>query len=575
MATKIKSKGDTVEIVILVEGQSINSTYNVFSVIVHKEINRIPFARISLSDGEVGNQRFEASNSTVFVPGSKLEILVGDIQNQQLIFRGIITKHGIRMRRGIGSLEVEARDEAVKMTLGRKSSFFQNSSDSDAFKKITKNVGLKVDIESTTTIHEMLVQNNVTDWDFIVNRAEINSCNVTVEDGHLAIKKITFEEPNIAIENGQGVIDFEAEIDARYQPETVTSNSWSPKSQKIIQSKGNEPSVPKGGNIDSADLSSTLDYEELSLHGNGIIEEKEIKSWADARLLKNRLAKIRGRVKSEGRSDIKQGATVKLIGWGDRFNGNAFVSGVRHEIIEKNWNVNVQLGVEPDFFGENQSTGIQGASGLIPPAFGLHIGIVVQIEDDPGNEERIKVKIPGISEKQEGIWSRLSTFDAGANRGSYFRPEINDEVVIGYVNNDPRSPVILGSLHSSSLPAPSKASDENNEKGIETREKLRLCFDDSKKSIVSQTPNGNQIELSETLAGITIKDENKNEFIMSSEGIEIKSASDLKMEAAGKVEISCSELEFGVQNLKGDCSANLELVSGATAILKGAMVQIN
>ena len=244
-------------------------------------------------------------------------------------------------------------------------------------------------------------------------------------------------------------------------------------------------------------------------------------------------------------------------------------------MIEKSWYVNVQLGLDPDLFAENQTIAAPQASGLIPPASGLHIGIVVQIQGDPGKEERIKVKLPGISEKQEGIWARLATFDAGANRGSFFRPEVNDEVVVGFVNNDPRTPVILGSLHSSSAPAPIKATDQNNEKGLETREKLKLSFDDSKKSIVSATPKGNSIELSETLGGITIKDENGNKFTMSSEGIEIKSASDIKLQAAGKIEISGNDLELKAQNLKTDCSANLELVSGATAKLKGAIVEIN
>ena len=88
--------------------------------------------------------------------------------------------------------------------------------------------------------------------------------------------------------------------------------------------------MPREGNIGANDLAKALNYKLLNLHSNGIVNDQEIKSWADARLLKCRLARIRGRVKCEGRSDIKPGSMVKLVGWGDRFNGDAYVSAVRH-----------------------------------------------------------------------------------------------------------------------------------------------------------------------------------------------------------------------------------------------------
>src|SRR6185437_373730 len=95
-------------------------------------------------------------------------------------------------------------------------------------------------------------------------------------------------------------------------------------------------------------------------------------------------------------------------------------------------------------------------------------------------------------------------------RGTFFRPEIGDEVVVGFLSEDPRHPVVLGMLHSSAKPAPESAKDANDRKGYVSREKMQLIIDDKKKSIVCGTPAGNTMTLSEDDKGITLKDQNGN-----------------------------------------------------------------
>ncbi len=573
MAEKRSPSRDKVETVIKINGEVIDGSYEAFSFVIHKEINKIPFARITLSDGDIPTQKFEASDVPEFIPGNEIELLAGTADDQELLFRGIITNHGIRMKRGRGSLEVEARDVVTKMTLGRKNALFTDQTDSDAFKEIADSYNLESSIDTTEITHESLVQNNVTDWDFIVSRAEINSSYVIADNGQLNIKKLVSTEPALPIVNGTEVIDFEAEIDARYQSSDVFSYAWSPKGQKNISSKGRKPRLPEQGNLSSEALSDSLETGEHNLYSNGIVVEKEIESWADAVSLRNHLARIRGVVKCEGNFDIAPGATIDLVGWGERFSGETFVTGVRHEIIEQSWVVNIQFGLEPNLFAQTQNIAAPPAAGLIAPISGLHIGTVIQIEDDPSKEERIKIRLPGISDTQDGVWARLATFDAGAARGSFFRPEIDDEVVVGFVNDDPRSPVILGSMHSSNAPSPVAPSQANNEKGLETRGGQRLVFDDEDGGAVLGSANGNLIELSDGLGGIKIEDENGNSITLSSSGIEIKSASDIILDAE-KI-TSPGDINIETNNLKTDCTGNLELTSGSTAILKGSIVQIN
>lgn len=98
----------------------------------------------------------------------------------------------------------------------------------------------------------------------------------------------------------------------------------------------------------------------------------------------------------------------------------------------------------------------------------------MQLGNDPNGEDRILVKVPTLDSQSQGIWTRIATLDAGNNRGSFFRPEIGDEVVLGFLNDDPRDAIVLGMLNSKAKPAPLQASDNNHQKGFLRDRKSKL-----------------------------------------------------------------------------------------------------
>jgi Rhs element Vgr protein len=199
---------------------------------------------------------------------------------------------------------------------------------------------------------------------------------------------------------------------------------------------------------------------------------------------------------------------IELKGVGKRFNGQAYVSGIRHEMTGGTWHTHLQLGLNSKWFYQETDLMEKPAAGLLPGVNGLQIGVVVQLQDDPTGEDRILVKAPIIDPDAEGIWARIATLDAGENRGSFFRPEIDDEVVLGFLNDDPRDPIVLGMLNSSAKPAPLTASDDNHQKGFFTRAELKVTFDDDQKIITLETPGGNKVTLSDADKGISLEDQN-------------------------------------------------------------------
>ncbi len=220
---------------------------------------------------------------------------------------------------------------------------------------------------------------------------------------------------------------------------------------------------------------------------------------------------------------------------------------------------------------------------MISPIHGLQIGKVVQLQDDPDGEDRILVRLPVIDPNAEGIWSRIASLDAGADRGAFFRPEIDDEVIVGFINDDPRDAIVLGHLHSSAKPAPIKASDDNHEKGFTTRSKMHIHFNDDTKTITIDTPAGNSIVIDEKTTSIVLTDQNKNTITMDSTGIELKSPKNISIDAGMEIKIKAGT-NLSISAIKIDVEASGPLtVKGAIAELSssgitevaGSLVKIN
>ena len=175
---------------ILIDGKVVDQGYQVISISVSKEINRIPTAKIVLKDGDAAAETFQISEEEEFLPGKPIIIKIGrDSKNKQL-FKGIIVKHAIKVyERGETHLILDCRDEVVKMTIGRHNYYYEELKDSEIMEEVIgRYSGLSNDVEATNTKHLEMVQYHATDWDFLLMRAEANGKLVVVDDGEVIIK---------------------------------------------------------------------------------------------------------------------------------------------------------------------------------------------------------------------------------------------------------------------------------------------------------------------------------------------------------------------------------------------------
>jgi Rhs element Vgr protein len=572
---------------ITVDNTAINPAYQIIAIVVNKEINRVPSAKIVLRDGEAARRNFEISNSEDFVPGKKINIKLGrDGQNTQS-FKGIITRHSVKVKEnGNSELYIECKDESVKMTLGRQSRYYENLKDSQLIDELVgRYSGLTADTQSTSLTHKELVQHHITDWDFMLLRAEANGMLVNVNDGTVKVSKpVTSSEPVLQVTYGSSVLEFEAEIDARTQWKNVESSSWDYSNQSLFKADSSSASFSEHGNISGETLAEAINLDKYKLHHSGHRLEQELQDWADGVMLRSRLSKIRGRAKFSGFAEVKPGDMVKLEGVGERFRGKAFVTAVKQEMGNGMWDTHIQFGLDPCIYNFlHQDLNDAQTAGLVGAIHGLQIGKVVQLQNDPDGEDRILVRIPVIDNSAQGIWTRVASLDAGSERGAFFRPEIDDEVIVGFINDDPRDAVVLGMLNSSAKPAPLTAQDANDEKGFTTRSKMHLQFNDGTKTITIDTPAGNKIVMDEAGMKIEIQDQNSNKVTMDASGIKLESPLNVEIKAGVNLTLSAGAmLSIGGASLgvKADGNVSIEgavakmAAQGITEIT-GSLVKIN
>lgn len=589
--------GGQVVFAIKVDGKEINNRFQIFSVDVWLAVNKVPRAQVVLFDGSPAERDFPLSNMNTFLPGAKVEIEAGyDKRAKSILFSGIIVKHGIEITGAQASkLCLDLADPAVEMTLARKNAVFEKKKDSEIIETLCNASGLDKDIASTTTQHERVVQFYATDWDMMVTRADANGLVIVVAGGKVSVQRPdTAQKAALRVVYGESIFDLRAEMDAslQYKSSAFKVHAWDAATQSVVDASPAALPMTEAGNYNSDKLAAVFNIATNPRQTGALVGKEDLAVWASAELSRSKLAKIRGHVRFYGDGRAKVGKTIQLDGLGKRFNGPLFIGGVHHGIHNGAWMTTVTFGLSPQPFAvEAPRIAAPDASGQLPPVKGLQTGVVKQVSKDDTGEYRVLVKLP-LLQDETGVWARLGTFYASNQAGAVFFPEIGDEVVVGFMNEDPRYPVILGSVYSKARKPPMEPNEENTLKGIVTREKLKITFDEKDKIIQVVTPGGHNIKMDDKDGSITIADSNENVVKLSKDGVNIDSAKDIKLSAKGDVTIGATgSLNLSAQRdvsmeglnvshkakakLSAEGNASAEFTASGEVTIRGAMVMIN
>lgn len=572
------------------DGTKVNDSYSLTYIRVYSGVNRIGKATLKFNAGDMEAQAFEETDAGFFKPGATVRLEVGEVNHEKVLFEGPVVRLKIEMEEGSRTqMVVECRDSVFAATLGRKNKIFEEKSDSNVLKEVLGSYG-SVSVDATGYKHPALVQYYCTDWDFALSRAEANGLFIITRGSKISVKKPEVDgSPVLTVTYGNDLIDFDGGVTAVSQFGGIEGISWSPSRQKAVSVTAAAPVLNSQGDL-TADKLKVSEFQLCQT--DAPLEDEALQSLVDGMGLKNGLARYEGSFMFYGSADVVPGCTVELAGMGKRFNGKVYVGQVEHVVENNVWTTRVYMGVSPTHITEEPDVVAPAASGWVPGIEGLHVAKVKKLDEDPLNEYRIRVELPWLNGEKKEFWARVACGYAGKQYGSFFFPEPGDEVVVGFFNNDPCHPVVLGSLYSSKLSPGYKLEAENNKKALVTRENLVVEFDEEKKVISVMTPGNNKIEISDDGKSITLADQHKNELLLNKDGITLNAAKDITLKAKGNIVLDAtakasvkakSDLELEGINVKATAkvgftakgNATAELSASGQTTVKGAMVMIN
>ena len=256
--------------------------------------------------------------------------------------------------------------------------------------------------------------------------------------------------------------------------------------------------------------------------------------------------------------------------------------------------------------------------------YGVYSAIVTNIKHESATATepkgyRLKLKFPWLDDTVETYWGRQATFMGGANRGAFWMPEVDDEVLVAFEHGDFRFPVVIGQLWNGKDKYPEKltitpknktlkipladqptSGAKNDYRFIHSRQGHVLLFsdEDGKMRIVLRTNKSNEIVLEDTDGEEKIQIyDSKNENYVELDTVKKKITMESKtgeiiIKAFATITLDCKDLvtksskttlqksgksytiDSGTTMLIKSAQA-MDIKAGGTMTLKAPMIKLN
>jgi uncharacterized protein involved in type VI secretion and phage assembly len=205
-------------------------------------------------------------------------------------------------------------------------------------------------------------------------------------------------------------------------------------------------------------------------------------------------------------------------------------------------------------------------SGEGGPYFGVYVGLVTDVQD-PNGQGRVRVRLPWTTD-QDGdpfeIWARVATLMAGGDRGTWFIPEEDDEVILAFEGGCPWSPIVLGAMWNGQDNPPESMDSNNNIRSITSRSGIKVTFDDTDGAVQFkvETPGGQTVTCQDTPASIEMSDSNGNQVTLDASGITLSASANVTINATMlKVSASMVTVDAGMSRFSGVVQSDTNLTN--------------
>lgn len=532
-------------------------------------------------------------DDSTLTPGNRLSVKAAgasDAPDQRpatTIFEGEIV--AIEMGAAGGDMLttcIRAYDKSHRLHRARQSRTFLNQRDGDIVKAVVGDHGLDARVDAGTTRRPWQCQHDQTDWDFILQLARENGCEVGMVDGtfRLAAEGTLVSGPPTSLAYGEGLHDLRLRLSAAEQSSTVSVRGWDPTKKEPVKNTSGNPrpeSAPQGVDVKTVARKFTQ-RENLDID-HAVTDAAIAKRRADATRANELSTVVEAEGAALGNPLLRPGGRIKLEGIGDRLSGTYVLSSVRHEFGPDAFSTAFTITGCHDrsLLGVTRPGSLRRSGADVTAGAGPAVATVTNI-NDPNTQGRVKVRLGWLGDDVESDWAPVVAPGAGPTSGLQLLPEVDDQVIVTFAHGDVRRPMVLGGLWNTTAAMPSQdavSSGSVVHRVWQSRSGHVLDFDDTSGSetVTITAKDGTSFTLgngSQSQAKLTT---GKATITLSPQGdVTIEAGKDLGLKAQGKVTIE------GTAGVSVTSKATMEVAGTTTTVkgdamttLKGGVIQIN
>jgi phage protein D/phage baseplate assembly protein gpV len=455
---------------------------------------------------------------------------------------------------------------------GRRTRIYQDMTDSDIVKKLAGEARLDLgDIESTPEVHRHVSQANVSDWEFLTDRARRVGLDLTVVDDKLQFGKRSpstdapseFAQDATHLRFGSNLETFHGRLSGADQAPDVQVRGWDEdKKQPVMATAGGGTEAAEVDGTNPTELAGYFSAPTFVDVTSPVHSEREAEATAKA--LAERIGSSFAEAEgiARGSTALRAGVAVRVSGVSEPFNGTYVLTRVRHVLNARGYRSHFTVSGRNDRSllglvggnGNGNGNGNGHGDGLAGTrAPGFVRGLVADIVD-PDRLGRVKVKFPWLDDAYSSAWAPVMQLGAGKDSGTMFLPAVDDEVLVGFEHGRVDRPIVIGGLFNMTDKPPNYGQWLDNGsvtgRGIFSRKGHQITFQDSDEIFginIVAVDTGKETAVS---IGLNGKDK---KVVVQSEG-------DVDVDAVGDI------------ILKG---AKITVQAQGELVLKGATVKIN
>jgi phage protein D len=294
-------------------------------------------------------QEFKYVDGDLLAEGSEVEVKVGFVDDQKSMLKGEVTALEPEFAAGAAPvLKIHGYDLLHRFRRGRNTRSFANMKDSQIAEQIASELGLRAQADDSEITHEYVLQNNLTDIDFLLERARRIGYEVTAKDKTLNFrKKSNNKDKLVSLDFGLTLTSFYPRLNTLSQVSDVVVQGWNPKTKEAISGKaapGDENSKMGGSKL-GASISKEAFFKATAFVVNkSVFTEGEASQIAKGKFNEMAVDFITGEGTAIGNTDIRAGEVIELNGLGKRFSGLYYITSSTHEVGPKGYRTRFTVG---------------------------------------------------------------------------------------------------------------------------------------------------------------------------------------------------------------------------------------